>query len=449
MRAHGLRRGALAGPPEEERDPGRTRLPIGRRAPGESGCGLRGRQPPSHDRHRSGAGGARRRRRDLLCHRLHRGGGGGRRASRDELREGVRRDAARRPELLRPAELRRRRHAVARPAGWSASRRGRRHHHHVLQRRLQPDHAAPRAADRLRRVARQQAEVRPPRRDPYLRRQETGHGHRALRRGDLRPAGRSRRAVAVAAKAGQADRRAQVGPFGGGAADRALPHRLPGRLRRVDGRSLRRVRRRPGGLAGGADGGAQGASSSWGPLPGWQDRRHEHLGGRPLAARRRDGRHRPDHARALGAGTERVRATVHERIVVANPLDYQMFDWNDEERLADTFSAFLAEGFDVSLCLLDSSTGGQAAMPRPGAEPSRASCEPPGGPEPRPRSLDLHRHDPRGVGPAASSRRASPRWPGSRPGLAGLRAAVDVGDRLEPRSPPAASRADAFRRDSG
>ena len=50
---------------------------------------------------------------------------------------------------------------------------------------------------------------------------------------------------------------------------------------------------------------------------------------------------------------QRLRSTVHERMVVANPLDYQMFDWNDEERLADTFSAFLSEDFDVSLCLLD------------------------------------------------------------------------------------------------
>ena len=53
------------------------------------------------------------------------------------------------------------------------------------------------------------------------------------------------------------------------------------------------------------------------------------------------------------AAAERVRATVHERIVVANPLDYQMFDWNDEERLAATFSAFVSDDFDVSLCLLD------------------------------------------------------------------------------------------------
>jgi acyl-CoA synthetase (NDP forming) len=50
---------------------------------------------------------------------------------------------------------------------------------------------------------------------------------------------------------------------------------------------------------------------------------------------------------------QRLRATVHERVVAANPLDYQMFDWNDEDRMADKFSAFLSEGFDVSLCLLD------------------------------------------------------------------------------------------------
>ena len=52
-------------------------------------------------------------------------------------------------------------------------------------------------------------------------------------------------------------------------------------------------------------------------------------------------------------GAERVRSIVHERMVVANPLDYQMFDWNDEDRLAETFSAFLAENYDLTLCLLD------------------------------------------------------------------------------------------------
>jgi acetyl-CoA synthetase len=46
-------------------------------------------------------------------------------------------------------------------------------------------------------------------------------------------------------------------------------------------------------------------------------------------------------------------ATIHERLVAANPFDFQMFDWDDEERMAENFTAFLAEGFDVSLCLLD------------------------------------------------------------------------------------------------
>jgi acetyl-CoA synthetase len=51
--------------------------------------------------------------------------------------------------------------------------------------------------------------------------------------------------------------------------------------------------------------------------------------------------------------TERLRATVHERIVPANPFDFQMFDWNDEEQNTKNFSALLAQDFDVALCLLD------------------------------------------------------------------------------------------------
>jgi acyl-CoA synthetase (NDP forming) len=50
---------------------------------------------------------------------------------------------------------------------------------------------------------------------------------------------------------------------------------------------------------------------------------------------------------------KRIRKVVHERVVAANPLDYQMFDWNDEDQQADKFTAFLSEGFDFSLCLLD------------------------------------------------------------------------------------------------
>ena len=50
---------------------------------------------------------------------------------------------------------------------------------------------------------------------------------------------------------------------------------------------------------------------------------------------------------------QRLRETVHERIVAANPFDFQMFDWNDEEQNAKNFTALLSEDFDVALCLLD------------------------------------------------------------------------------------------------
>jgi acyl-CoA synthetase (NDP forming) len=48
-----------------------------------------------------------------------------------------------------------------------------------------------------------------------------------------------------------------------------------------------------------------------------------------------------------------LQATIHERMVAANPFDFQMFDWNNEDRMAANFSAFMSEDFDVSLCLLD------------------------------------------------------------------------------------------------
>jgi acyl-CoA synthetase (NDP forming) len=51
--------------------------------------------------------------------------------------------------------------------------------------------------------------------------------------------------------------------------------------------------------------------------------------------------------------TQRLRAKVHERVVPANPFDYQMFNWDDEDHMADKFTAFLSQDFDVSLCLLD------------------------------------------------------------------------------------------------
>jgi acyl-CoA synthetase (NDP forming) len=50
---------------------------------------------------------------------------------------------------------------------------------------------------------------------------------------------------------------------------------------------------------------------------------------------------------------QRLRTVVHERVVAANPFDYQMFGWDDEDHMAAKFTAFLSEGFDVSLCLLD------------------------------------------------------------------------------------------------
>ncbi|MBS7663275.1 acetate--CoA ligase family protein [Pseudomonas lalucatii] len=52
-------------------------------------------------------------------------------------------------------------------------------------------------------------------------------------------------------------------------------------------------------------------------------------------------------------GTERLAATLHERVVVGNPLDYQMFDWNDQPRMAETIDAFMADGFDMTISLLD------------------------------------------------------------------------------------------------
>jgi acyl-CoA synthetase (NDP forming) len=51
--------------------------------------------------------------------------------------------------------------------------------------------------------------------------------------------------------------------------------------------------------------------------------------------------------------TDKLRSVVHEQVKPTNPLDWQMFTWNDEEKNADMFTAFLSEGFDVSLCLLD------------------------------------------------------------------------------------------------
>jgi acyl-CoA synthetase (NDP forming) len=46
-------------------------------------------------------------------------------------------------------------------------------------------------------------------------------------------------------------------------------------------------------------------------------------------------------------------AVVHERVVAANPFDYQMYTWNDDDANAEIFGAFMAEDFDIALCALD------------------------------------------------------------------------------------------------
>lgn len=51
--------------------------------------------------------------------------------------------------------------------------------------------------------------------------------------------------------------------------------------------------------------------------------------------------------------TIELRSVVHERMVAANPLDFQMFDWDNDDRLAATFTPFVSGAFDVSLCVLD------------------------------------------------------------------------------------------------
>jgi acyl-CoA synthetase (NDP forming) len=50
---------------------------------------------------------------------------------------------------------------------------------------------------------------------------------------------------------------------------------------------------------------------------------------------------------------EGLRAVVHERVVAANPFDYQMYTWDDDDANAEIFGAFMAEDFDIALCALD------------------------------------------------------------------------------------------------
>ena len=50
---------------------------------------------------------------------------------------------------------------------------------------------------------------------------------------------------------------------------------------------------------------------------------------------------------------QELQKIIHELMKAANPFDFQMFDWNDEESMARNFTAFMQEKFDVALCLLD------------------------------------------------------------------------------------------------
>src|SRR6185295_10585697 len=52
----------------------------------------------------------------------------------------------------------------------------------------------------------------------------------------------------------------------------------------------------------------------------------------------------------------RVAATLNEFVAIDNPLDYQTFIWNDDEKLTATFSAVLGGAFDVAMLILDTPT---------------------------------------------------------------------------------------------
>jgi len=51
--------------------------------------------------------------------------------------------------------------------------------------------------------------------------------------------------------------------------------------------------------------------------------------------------------------TARVKATLNDIVVVANPLDYHTFAWAQEEAMEKTFSAMIGGGFDLSMLVLD------------------------------------------------------------------------------------------------
>ena len=53
------------------------------------------------------------------------------------------------------------------------------------------------------------------------------------------------------------------------------------------------------------------------------------------------------------SGVMALKRVVHERMAIANPLDYQLFDWGNREGLLRTYEAFMGEGFDLTISMLD------------------------------------------------------------------------------------------------
>lgn len=49
----------------------------------------------------------------------------------------------------------------------------------------------------------------------------------------------------------------------------------------------------------------------------------------------------------------KIAATLNDYVAIDNPLDYHTFIWNQEDRLAATFSAVLASGYDAAMLILD------------------------------------------------------------------------------------------------
>lgn len=90
-----------------------------------------------------------------------------------------------------------------------------------------------------------------------------------------------------------------------------------------------------------------------GPLPGTSISSMSCSGGEAsLMADSAEGRavsFRPLNAQEV----QTVKTTLNELVAVANPLDYHTFIWGDEDAMAATYSAMMANGFDLNILVLD------------------------------------------------------------------------------------------------